>query len=51
LTAVSLFTQSDFSPDPPDFRFVLGADSRIGQHRMAAPFGMPTLLAPAASMP
>jgi hypothetical protein len=33
--------QSDFSPGPPDFRFVLGADSRIGQQRMAAPSGTP----------
>ena len=38
---LGLFTQSDFSPDPPDFRCVLGADSRTGQQRMAAPSGMP----------
>ena len=38
---LGLFTQSDFGPDPPDFRFVLGADNRTGQQRMAAPFGAP----------
>ena len=30
-----------FRPDPPDFRFVLGADNRTGRRRIAAPFGAP----------
>jgi hypothetical protein len=38
---LGLFTQSDFSPDPPNFRFVLGAESRIGRQRTAAPPGPP----------